>query len=77
MKSLKLLGVEVSHQTVYNWINKHVASMKAYLDKLTPNVSDTWRADEIYVKIKGNNRAPKEGGEILRGVRVMCTYACI
>ena len=27
MKSLKLLGVEVSHQTVYNWIKKYVQLM--------------------------------------------------
>ena len=54
MKSLKLLGVEVSHQTVYNWINKYVTLMKKYVEKITPNVSDTWRADELYMKIKGD-----------------------
>jgi transposase-like protein len=54
MKSLRLLGVEVSHQTVYNWINKYVSLMKAYVEKMIPNVSDTWRADELYVKIKGD-----------------------
>jgi transposase-like protein len=54
MKSLKLLGVEVSHQTVYNWINKYVSLMNSYVEKIVPNVSDTWRADELYVKIKGN-----------------------
>jgi len=54
MKSLKLLGVEVSHQTVYNWINKYVSLMKSYVEKLTPNVSNTWRADELYIKIKGD-----------------------
>jgi transposase-like protein len=54
MKSLKLLGVEVSHQTVYNWIQKYVSLMKDYVEKLQPNVSDTWRADELYVKMKGN-----------------------
>jgi len=52
--SLRLLGVEVSHQTVYNWINKYVALMKEYVEKITPNVSDTWRADELYLKIKGD-----------------------
>jgi transposase-like protein len=52
--SLRLLGVEVSHQTVYNWIKKYVGLMKDYAEKLTPNVSDTWRADEIYLKVKGN-----------------------
>jgi transposase-like protein len=54
MKSLKLLGVEVSHQTVYNWIRKYMRAMQTYVEKIVPNVSDTWRADELYVKIKGN-----------------------
>jgi transposase-like protein len=54
MKSLKLLGVEVSHQTVYNWIRKYVTLMGHYVEKIVPNVSDTWRADELYVKIKGD-----------------------
>ena len=54
MKSLRLLGVEVSHQTVYNWIKKYVRLMEKYVEKITPNVSDTWRADELYVKIKGD-----------------------
>jgi putative transposase len=54
MKSLRLLGVQVSHQTVYKWIQKYVSLMKAYVDKMMPNVSDTWRADELYVKIKGD-----------------------
>jgi putative transposase len=54
MKSLKLLGVEVSHQTVYKWIRKYVNLMKNYVEKIVPNVSDTWRADELYVKVKGD-----------------------
>ncbi len=53
-KSLRLLGVEVSHQTVYNWIRKYVALMNRYIDELIPQVSDTWRADEVNLKIKGN-----------------------
>jgi transposase-like protein len=48
------MGVQVSYQTVWNWIQKYTALMEKYLDKITPNVSDTWRADELYVKIKGN-----------------------
>jgi transposase-like protein len=54
MKSLRLLGVEVSHQTVYKWIRKYVKLMKDYVEKIKPNVSDTWRADELYVKFKGD-----------------------
>jgi transposase-like protein len=53
-KSLRLLGVEVSHKTVFMWIKKYVKLMKDYVEKFTPNVSDTWRADELFVKIKGD-----------------------
>lgn len=52
--SLRLMGVQVSYQTVWNWIQKYTGLMQKYLDKITPQVSDTWRADELYVKIKGN-----------------------
>jgi putative transposase len=54
MKSLKLLGVEVSHKTVFMWIKKYVKLMKDYVESITPSVGDTWRADEIYMKVKGN-----------------------
>jgi putative transposase len=53
-KSLKLIGVQVSHQTIYNWIAKYTGLMQKYLDKITPQVSDTWRADELYLKVRGN-----------------------
>ena len=54
MKSLRLLGVEVSYRTILNWIKKYVKLMQDYVDKIVPNVSDTWRADELYIKIKGD-----------------------
>jgi len=53
-KFLRLQGVEVHHTTVYRWVRKYVALMEKYLDQMKPQVSDTWRADELYVKIKGN-----------------------
>jgi transposase-like protein len=53
-KTLRLLGVHVCHRTVFNWIQKYIALMEKYLDKITPNVSDTWRADELFLKVKGN-----------------------
>jgi len=55
-KSLRLLGVEVSYQTVHNWIGKYIALMDEYLEKITPNVGDTWRADELWIKIKGDKK---------------------
>ena len=53
-RSLSLIGVEVSHQTVANWIGKYTAIMKAYVDNIKPDVSPTWRADEVWIKVKGD-----------------------
>ena len=53
-KFLRLQGVQVSHVAVYKWIGKYVALMEKYLEQIKPQVSDTWRADELYLKIKGN-----------------------
>jgi putative transposase len=53
-KFLKLQGVKMSHVAIYKWIKKYVSLMQSYLEKITPNVSDAWRADELYLKVKGN-----------------------
>lgn len=53
-KFLRLQGVEVTHVTIYNWITKYTKIMKEYLAKITPDVGDVWRADEVYVKIQGD-----------------------
>lgn len=53
-KFLRLQGVNVSHVAVYKWIGKYVGLMEKYLEQIKPQVSDVWRADELYLKIKGN-----------------------
>jgi putative transposase len=53
-KSIKLLMVEVSYQTIFKWIRKYVNLMQSYVEKLKPNVGDVWRADELWLKIKGD-----------------------
>ena len=53
-KLLKLQGVEVTHQTVYNWIKRYVTIMERYLEQMQPQVGSTWRADELFLKVKGN-----------------------
>jgi transposase-like protein len=53
-RSLRMMGVEVSYQTVWNWIKKYMTLMEKYLDRITPHVSNTWRADELYMKFHGN-----------------------
>jgi transposase-like protein/DNA-directed RNA polymerase subunit RPC12/RpoP len=51
---LKLQGITMSHVAIGKWVKKYTAIMNQYLEKIKPNVSDTWRADELYVKINGD-----------------------
>ena len=53
-RSLRMIGVEVSPRTILRWIDKYTALMEKYLAKIQPQVSDTWRADEMFLKMKGN-----------------------
>jgi putative transposase len=43
-KSLRLIGVQVSYQTIFKLIKKYVSLMQIYVEKLKPNVGDVWRA---------------------------------
>jgi putative transposase len=53
-KFLRLQGVKISHVAILKWIKKYVKIMERYLENMKPNVSDTWRADELYLKVKGD-----------------------
>lgn len=53
-KFLRLQGVNISHVAVYKWIGKYVDLMKDYLEQIKPTVSNTWRTDELYLKVSGN-----------------------
>ena len=53
-RSLRLLGTQVSHMTIYRWIAKYTELMQKYLDKITPQVSDTWATDELFLRVKGS-----------------------
>jgi putative transposase len=55
-KFLKLQGLKMSHVAVYKWIGKYVTLMEKYLEQIKPNVGDAWRTDELYMKVKGNNK---------------------
>src|SRR5437879_8947009 len=46
--------MDITHQTVSKWITKYTKLMQNYLDKIVPQVGDTWRADEVWVKFGGN-----------------------
>ena len=54
IRALKLTGVSVSRQTVYSRITKYTLFMEKCLENITPQVSDVWRTDEIFLKIRRN-----------------------
>src|SRR5213594_2243153 len=53
-KFLALQGVKISHVGILKWIRKYVRKMEGYLDQMKPKLGETWRADELYLKVKGN-----------------------
>jgi transposase-like protein len=53
-KFLTLRGVQANHVTVYRWITKYVKLIQKYLEQMKPQLSDTWKADELFPKAKGN-----------------------
>jgi len=53
-RSLHLIGVEVSPRTILRWIAKYTELMERYLSTIHPQLSDTWRADEMFLKMKGD-----------------------
>lgn len=42
--------------TVYDWIQRFVPQISEYVNSLTPQLSDTWQADELFVKMKGGEK---------------------
>ena len=48
--------IKVSHMTIYRWIEKYSRMTSDYLKGIVPRVSETWRTDEIYMKISGQDK---------------------
>lgn len=55
-QSLKLAGADVSHMSVMRWADQYADLMDSYLDKITPQVGESWRTDEIFLKVSGNRK---------------------
>ena len=52
--SLKqLYGLEVTHVTVMNWVQKYMVLINAHVAQFKPSVGDVWHADEQFIKARG------------------------
>lgn len=55
-------NIKVGNTTVYDWIQRYVPRISDYINSLKPELSETWHADELFVKmkngqtVKGNSR---------------------
>ena len=45
--------VIISTSILISWIQKYIPIISQYVNSLTPQLSDTWHADELFVKIHG------------------------
>ncbi len=46
-------GMNLGKSSIYRWIQTFVPRISEYAKTLTPELSDTWHADELFVKMKG------------------------
>jgi transposase-like protein len=47
------LNVKVGYTTIYSWIQRYVPMIAEYVNALTPELSNEWHADELFVKVRG------------------------
>ena len=52
-------GTEMGSTSIYRWIQRFVPMISEYAQSLTPELSETWHADELFVKMRN--------GETVRG----------
>lgn len=57
-------GVKVNPTTVLRWVEKYTKVISEYVNTLSPQLSETWHADEVFQQMRGGHRVEaKAGGE--------------
>jgi transposase-like protein len=51
-------NVKIGATTIFNWIKRYVPIISEYVNTLSPQLSKTWHADELFVRMRGS---PHEG----------------
>jgi transposase-like protein len=54
-------GLTLGYATIYRWIQRFVPKVSEYVNSLTPELSETWHADELFVKMKGGVKDTQYG----------------
>ena len=53
---LRIRGVRVDHSTIQRWVFKFSPIVEANMHNRKKQVCDSWRMDETYIKVGGNDR---------------------
>jgi transposase-like protein len=53
--------LSLGKSTVYRWIENFVPRISEYVNSLSPRLSDTWHADELFVKMKDGQTIRSRG----------------
>ncbi len=59
----QMYGIELNFSTIYNWIKRYIPMISDYVNTLTPKLSDSWHADELFVPLK-NGDSIKAGSKV-------------
>ena len=46
-------NLNLGSASIYRWIQRYIPQISEYVNSLSPQLSDTWHADELFVKMKG------------------------
>lgn len=49
-------GIDLNFSTLYIWIQKYISQISNYVNSLTPQLSDSWHIDQLFVKMKGGDK---------------------
>lgn len=45
--------LEITHMSIYNWIEKYIGIMNEYVNTIQPDIGEVWHTDEMMVNISG------------------------
>jgi len=48
-------NVDINYSTIYDWIQRYIPKISDYVNSLTPQLSNQWHVDELFVKMKGGD----------------------
>ncbi len=55
-------NVDINYSTIYTWIQKYIPLISDYVNALTPQLSNQWHADELFVRLKGSQHQGRYKG---------------